>query len=143
MSGKNFHEVVELIRKDDPRYEAGAYVFMRQALDHTLTGIKEREKTGGHRHVSGQELCQGIRDFALEQYGPMARTLLQSWGINQTEDFGQIVFNLVEFGIFGKTDTDSIEDFNKVYDFETVFESPFRPSRTSFPEIAASLQDQN
>ncbi|MEX0325228.1 MAG: Minf_1886 family protein [Puniceicoccaceae bacterium] len=143
MSGKNFHEVVQLIRKDDPRYEAGAYVFMRQALDHTLTGIKEREKSGNHRHVSGQELCEGIRDYALEQYGPMARTLLQSWGINQTEDFGQIVFNLVEFGIFGKTDTDSIEDFNSVYKFEDVFETPFRPSKTSFPEIAASLQDQS
>jgi uncharacterized repeat protein (TIGR04138 family) len=143
MSGKNFHEVVELIRKDDPRYEAGAYVFMRQALDHTLTGIKEQEKTGGHRHVSGQELCEGIRDYALEQYGPMAHTLLQSWGISRTEDFGQIVFNLVEFGIFGKTDTDSIEDFNNVYDFETVFATPFRPVKTHFPEIAASLQDQS
>ncbi|MEX0331674.1 MAG: Minf_1886 family protein [Puniceicoccaceae bacterium] len=143
MSGKNFHEVVQLIRKDDPRYDAGAYVFMRQALDHTLTGIKEREKSGNHRHVSGQELCEGIRDFALEQYGPMARMLLESWGINQTEDFGQIVFNLVEFGIFGKTDTDSIEDFNQVYNFEDVFETPFRPSKTSFPEIAASLQDQS
>ena len=143
MSGKNFHEVVELIRKDDPRYDAGAYVFMRQALDHTLSGIREREKITGHRHVSGQELCEGIRDYALEQYGPMARTLLQSWGINRTEDFGQIVFNLVEFGIFGKTETDSIEDFNKVYDFEKAFAAPFRPSKTSFPEIDASLQDQS
>lgn len=143
MSGKNFHEVVQLIRKDDPRYDIGAYVFMRQALDHTLTGIKERESTSAHRHVSGQELCEGIRDYALEQYGPMALKLLQSWGINRTEDFGQIVFNLVEFGIFGKTETDSIEDFNNVYDFETVFEAPFRPSKTSFPEIAPSLREHS
>jgi uncharacterized repeat protein (TIGR04138 family) len=142
MSAKNFHEVVQLIRKDDARYEEGAYIFMRQALDHTLTGIKEHEKTGKHRHVTGQELCQGIRDYALEQYGPMALKLLQSWGVLKTEDFGQIVFNLVECGVFGKTDTDSIEDFNNVYDFQEAFEEPFLPTRQSFPEIAYSLSEK-
>ena len=142
MSGKNFHEVVQLIRKDDPRYDTGAYVFMRQALDHTLTGIKKEEKTGAHRHVTGQELCEGIRDYALDQFGPMALKLLQSWGIESTEDFGQIVFNLVEFGIFGKTESDCIEDFNRVYDFEEVFDAPFRPSKTQFPEITASLREE-
>ena len=143
MPPKNFQEVVQLIRKDDSRYEAGAYVFMRHALDHTLTGIKEREKTSKHRHVTGQELCEGIRDYALEEYGPMALKLLYSWGLNRTEDFGQIVFNLVEFGVFGKTDTDSIEDFNGVYAFEDAFGEPFRPTRESFPEIASSLREQS
>ena len=129
MAAKNFHEVVELIRREDARYETGAYVFMRQALDHTLKGILEKEKNARHRHITGQELCGGIRDYALEQYGPMAHTLFKEWGIRQTEDFGQIVFNLVEYGIFGKTENDSIEDFENVYDFEETFAKPFRPSK--------------
>jgi uncharacterized repeat protein (TIGR04138 family) len=128
MAAKNFHEVIQLIRKEDTRYEPGAYCFMRQALDHTLGHIREREQRDRHRHVSGQELCGGIRDFAIEQYGPMAYTLLREWGIDGTEDFGQIVFNLVEFGIFGKTETDRIEDFVQVYDFDTAFRAPFRPT---------------
>jgi uncharacterized repeat protein (TIGR04138 family) len=142
MSAKNFHEVVQLIRNDDARYEAGAYTFIRQALDHTLKGIKEEEKTNQHRHVTGQELCEGIRDYALEQYGPMALKLLQSWGIHETEDFGQVVFNLVECGVFGKTETDSLEDFSNVYAFEDVFDTPFRPTRQRFPEFASSLRGE-
>jgi len=134
MAPKNFHEVIHLIRKDDPRYELGAYAFMRQALDFTLARIREDENRPQHRHVSGQELCEGIRDYALEQYGPMAHTLLENWGIHSTEDFGQIVFNLVEFGIFGKTDTDSIEDFKQVYDFNTAFNKPFQPASEFLPE---------
>jgi uncharacterized repeat protein (TIGR04138 family) len=130
MPGKNFHEVIQLIRKDDPRYQAGAYVFMRQALDFTLRRIQESEQTGRHRHVTGAELCEGIRDFALEQYGPMAMTLLEAWGVHSTEDFGHIVFNLVEFGIFGKTETDCLEDFHEVYRFSEAFEDPFRPKRS-------------
>jgi uncharacterized repeat protein (TIGR04138 family) len=141
MSANNFQEVVRLICKDDPSYEPGAYIFMRQALDHTLTRIKEEEKTDRHRHVTGQELCEGIRAYALEQYGPMASKLLQSWGICRTEDFGQIVFNLVEFGIFGKTETDDIRDFDQVYDFEQAFEEPFRPTRQAFPELASSTRE--
>ena len=143
MSVKNFNEVVQLIRNDDSRYEAGAYVFVRHALDHTLTIIRKEEESDQHRHVSGQELCEGIRSYALEQYGPMTRMLLESWGIHKTEDFGQIVFNLVEYGIFGKTENDSIEDFEKVFDFESVFDDPFRPAQKHFPESAPSLRQQS
>ncbi len=128
MPVKNFEEVIQLICREDRRYDPGAYVFMRQALDFTLTGILEKEKTKKHRHVTGQELCEGIRDYTLEKYGPMAHTLLNTWGIHRTEDFGQIVFNLVEYGIFGKTDSDRIEDFDAVYDFEKAFIDPFKPT---------------
>lgn len=143
MAAKNFHEVIQLIRQDDPRYDPGAYLFMREALDHTIKQIRKSERSKQHRHVSGQELCEGIRDFAIEQYGPMARTLLENWGIHKTEDFGQIVFNLVEFGIFGKTETDSIEDFEKVYDFETAFSEPFRPSEAFHQGNSGSLSRQS
>ena len=143
MSGKNFHEVIQLIRKEDARYEAGAYTFMRQALDHTLKAILEKEQTEKHRHITGQELCDGIREFALDQYGPMTRTLLGEWGIQNTADFGQIVFNLVEYGIFGKTEHDSIEDFDNIYDFETAFDEPFRPSRQNFSHPVSSATESH
>jgi uncharacterized repeat protein (TIGR04138 family) len=141
MSAKNFQEIVELIRKDDARYDAGAYAFMQQALNHTLTEIQKEEKETRHRHVSGQELCEGIRSYAIEQYGPMALKLLESWGVHRTEDFGQIVFNLVEYGVFGKTETDAVEDFNDVYSFAEAFKEPFEPSRPLCPEIASSLRN--
>ncbi len=141
MSCKNFSEVVQLICNEDSRYDKGAYYFLRHALDSTLTGILEKEKSEKPRHVSGQELCEGIREYAIEQYGPMASILLKDWGITRTEDFGQIVFNLVEYGIFGKTDSDSIDDFNKVYDFEDVFEKPFRPSRPVVPNTHQSVSN--
>ena len=127
MSLKNFQEVIQLIGKEDSRYEPGAYNFMRQALDFTLSRIREEEEGVQHRHVTGQELCAGIRDYALGQYGPMAYTLLKEWGITRTEDFGEIVFNLVEYGVFGKTETDSREDFVKIFDFEEAFRKPFIP----------------
>jgi uncharacterized repeat protein (TIGR04138 family) len=143
MPGKNFHEVIQLIRKDDARYETGAYIFMRQALDFTLGRIQEAEKSKKHRHVSGQELCEGIRDFALEQFGPMAHTLLEAWGIHKTEDFGQIVFNLVECGVFGKTEKDCQEDFHSVYEFEAVFDEPFRPKRQILPASIPTLSEKS
>ena len=139
MAAKNFHEVIQLICKEDSRYAAGAYLFMRHALDHTLTGIREKEKCKKHRHVTGQELCEGIRAYALEQFGPMTLTLLNSWGIARTEDFGQIVFNLVEYGIFGKTETDRVEDFDAVYDFEEAFREPFQPTAAFVDAHAPSL----
>lgn len=129
MSSNNFSEVVQLICNEDSRYDKGAYYFLRHALDSTLSNILEREKSEKPRHVTGQELCEGIKEYALDQFGPMAGILFKNWGITGTEDFGQIVFNLVEYGIFGKTETDSIEDFNKVYEFEEVFEKPFRPQK--------------
>lgn len=139
MAAKNFHEVIKLIRKEDARYDPGAYTFMRHALDFTLGRIRKDENRSGHRHVTGQELCEGIRDYAIEQYGPMAHTLLENWGIERTEDFGQMVFNLVEFGIFGKTETDSLEDFVDVYDFDSAFSEPFRPSVEFLPQTHPAL----
>ena len=73
------------------------------------------------RHVTGRDLCFGVRDFAIQQYGLLARTVLQRWQINASEDFGHIIFAMVEAKILAKTDDDSIEDFCNVYDFDEVF----------------------
>ena len=73
------------------------------------------------RHITGQEFCDGIRRYAIDQYGPLARTVLEYWGIHETLDFGKIVFALVDIGLMRKTEEDSLDDFKGVYDFKTAF----------------------
>ena len=124
----SFDEVIAEIRANDPRFERGAYYFVRQGLDFTLRERKD-EVGGPDRHVSGQELLEGMRAYALEQYGPLALTLLHAWGVRQCEDFGTIVFQLVDRKVLGKTDRDKPEDFAGGYDFEEAFAKPFRPRR--------------
>ncbi len=126
-NGKDFGEVVSIIVQNDARYSKGAYEFVRQALDHTLRTISKRKLLRDSPHVSGSELLEGIREYALEQYGPMTLTLFTHWGVKRPEDFGEIVFNLVEYNVFGKTESDRREDFAGVYDFEEVFAKPYRP----------------
>ena len=100
----------------DSRYRPDAYRFVFEALDYTLKSIG---RTGGH--VSGRELLEGIRDFALDQFGGLAGLVFDQWGIRCTGDFGEIVFNLVEAGLMGKTENDTREDFRDVYAFRDVF----------------------
>lgn len=127
MSGKDFSEVVQLIVRENTRYPKPAYYFVRKALDHTLKGLKKTPSKEGGNHVSGPELLEGIRDYALQQYGPMTFTVFENWSLKETADFGEIVFNLVEYGIFGKTEHDDKKDFEEVYDFRDVFLTPFIP----------------
>lgn len=100
---------------NDPRYPRDAYVFVFQALEFVVGRLEKR------RHVSGRELLEGIREFALERYGLMTKTVFAQWGITRTEDFGEIVFRLVGAGLLSKTEEDSIDDFGGVYDFEEAF----------------------
>ena len=134
MNKKDFSEVVQLIIRDDSRYDKGAYFFVRRALDHTLRDIMESKMVRKTNHVSGQELLEGIRDFAIQQYGPMTMTLFDRWGLSKCSDFGNIVFKLVEYGVFGKTEADHPEDFNEGYDFKEAFVDPFLPksSKSAF-----------
>jgi uncharacterized repeat protein (TIGR04138 family) len=97
MQEVSFEEVLALILLKDPRYHRDAYLFVREALDHTQKGLSRQEK-GEVRHVSGQELLAGIREFALAHYGPMTMMVLGEWGIHHCRDFGEIVFNMVETG---------------------------------------------
>lgn len=126
---RDFNEVIRAIRRDDPRYARGAYYFLRQALDYSLKELHARGELDHSNHLSGPQLLEGIRLFAIDQYGPMARSVLQHWGIKNCRDFGNIVFNLVACRVLGKTDSDSPEDFNKGYDFKVAFEQPFQPHK--------------
>ena len=129
---KDFTEVLELILKEDTRFEKGAYFFVREALDFTMKlEKKEIKKDPRGNHVSGQQLLEGIRQFAIEQFGPMTITVFDEWGITKCNDFGDIVFNLVEYGILGKTEDDQKEDFAGGYDFHEVFDKPFLPEKSA------------
>jgi uncharacterized repeat protein (TIGR04138 family) len=122
-----FEEAVELALAKDPRYARDAYLFVRDALDHTQKTVGKDEQDC-IRHVTGQELLAGIREFALNQFGPMAMTVLAEWGLRRCEDFGEIVFNMVEIGVWAKTERDSRADFAGGYDFADAFRKPFLPS---------------
>jgi uncharacterized repeat protein (TIGR04138 family) len=128
-----FAEALDSIVATDPRYHRDAYVFLRDALDFT---IKQQKKIKGTtvRHVAGPDLLDGIRQHALREFGPMVITVFDCWGIRSCEDVGHMVFNLIDAGIFGKTDQDSIEDFKGVYDFEEAFVKPFAPEKPAAPE---------
>jgi len=126
MQEVNFDEAVEKILAKDPRYTREAYTFVREGLDFTQKLIG-KETHGPIRHVSGQELLDGIRQFALQQFGPMTATVLEEWGVRKCRDFGEIVFNMVEIGLLAKTDKDSRNDFQNGYDFTDAFRKPFWP----------------
>ena len=130
----NFEEELDKVVQRDPRYHRDAYLFVREALDHTQKILK-KPKEGIH-HVSGQQLLQGIRDYVLLSFGPMATTVLEEWGVKQCEDFGELVFNMVETGLLAKTENDSRADFKGGYDFDTAFRQPFLPAtkRLTRPE---------
>jgi len=119
---KDFYLSTEQIYEEDRRYKPDAYEFIMQALYFTQRKLKRET------HVSGRELLGGIRDFAIEQYGPMVKTVLSHWGISKTEDFGNIVFNMVNKKLLSKTQTDSINDFKDIYDFDVAFGNVLRDS---------------
>jgi len=134
MQAINFDEKVELILTKDPRYARDAYTFVREALDFTQK-IIGKENRGQVRHITGQELLGGVRQFALAQFGPMTVTVLEEWGIRSCRDFGEIVFNMVESGLLAKTEQDSREDFNDGFDFTEAFKKPFWPEQKLKAEI--------
>ncbi len=127
MHEASFDEALEQILAKDPRFHRDAYHFVREALEHTQKSIVKENK-GQMRHVSGQELLAGIREFALSQFGPMTITVFEEWGIHRSQDFGDIVFNMVETGWLAKTDKDTRDDFQDGYDFVEAFRKPFLPA---------------
>jgi uncharacterized repeat protein (TIGR04138 family) len=126
MQSLNFEEVLQRIVEHDPRYRREAYLLLREALDYTQKRLGE-SKRPEPRHVTGQELLSGIRDHVLAEFGPMAKTVLAEWGVHTCEDFGEMVFNMVDHGLLSKTDADSRGDFKGGFDFEDAFAKPFRP----------------
>jgi len=127
MHETSFEEALEALTAKDIRYHRDAYLFIREALDHTQK-ITTRDTRDHIRHVTGQELLEGIRDYALSQFGPMAMTVLEEWGVHACRDFGEMVFNMVDNGLLAKTERDSRADFTGGYDFFEAFRKPFLPA---------------
>lgn len=133
----SFQETVDRVASENPRYDVQVYYFLREALDFTIK-LFDKPLEGPARHVTGTELLDGIRKYALQEYGPITKTVLNRWGIRRCEDFGEIVFLMVESGVLGKTDEDRKEDFSGGYDFETAFTKPFLPVRRPQPVSPAA-----
>ena len=123
MNELTVEDLLEQIIKHDARYSMDAYLFIREGLDYTTKILNKP------RHVSGIELLEGIREYALQEFGPVSRRVLLEWGIRSCSDIGNIVFNLVDVGLLGKTKEDRIEDFDAGYDFEEAFSTPFLPEK--------------
>jgi uncharacterized repeat protein (TIGR04138 family) len=134
----NFDEALEQILAHDPRFQRDAYHFVRESLDFTQKLIS-KENRGEVRHISGQELLDGIRQFALQQFGPMAVTVLEEWGVKNCRDFGDIVFNMVEHSLLAKTENDSRDDFHNGYDFTDAFRKPFWPASRLQAEVKPAV----
>jgi uncharacterized repeat protein (TIGR04138 family) len=117
---KNFYNQLEKMYEGDSRYKPEAYEFVMQALFYTQKKLKR------DGHINAQELLNGIKDFALEQFGPMAHTVFEHWGITSTDDLGNIVFKMIENGLLKKTEGDSPEDFRAVYDLKETFKTSYR-----------------
>ena len=108
-------------------YPPEAYAFIQKGLNHTVQKMHGAQKDPkASRHVTGHDLCEGLREVALNEWGRLARTVLRRWNITSTLDFGRMVFAMVDAGLMQKTEDDSLEDFRNVYDFRAAFEAEYQ-----------------
>ncbi len=142
MQKTDFHDAVEQVLGNDSRYSGDAYYFLQEVL---LKAVEmQRKETGGeNKHVTGGDLLEVFRARALDQFGPMAMTVLQEWGLSKTEDVGEMVFNLIGTGAFGQSEHDKREDFMNGYKFYDVFVVPFLPESKKIIDGNSDCRDLN
>jgi uncharacterized repeat protein (TIGR04138 family) len=128
----SFNAKLLAVARRDPRYAYEAYEFIFQALEHTqkMLGRTPTDESADpnepRHHVSGRQLMHGAREFALQEFGMMARVVFRMWGIQRTGDFGEIVFNLIEAELMSKTSEDTRADFQEVFDLDEALSNGFR-----------------
>ena len=130
----NIHDRIEQMASRGRRYDKDAYHFVFQALDYVLDQQDELAKPTDRiavndQHISAVDLLSGFRSFALLKFGPMARLVLERWGIYRTEDFGEIVFELVDGRLLNKQESDRKSDFRNGFNFREAFDRAWRPVR--------------
>lgn len=123
-----FHLAVHSVLQRDDRYPVQAYAFLCEALPFSVALLNRQDEED--RHVTGQELLQGFRALAIQEFGPMALLVLNEWGITKSEDVGNMVYNLIATKFFGKNDTDSINDFSDGISLSEALTAPFRVSKS-------------
>jgi len=128
MNDEAFENAVNQILQRDRRFDPMAYFFLKESLDFTVKRLAGSEGRTRYRHVTGSELLTGFRDHALEQFGPMASTLMEEWGIRESGHVGEMVFHLIEEQVFGKQDSDRKEDFTNAFNLAEELTTPFLPS---------------
>lgn len=115
----------QILPRDD-RYRLEAYLFVAKALEFGQRKLLEESEEDEPRHLSGRQLCEAVRRLAWRQYGFFAKKVLNAWGLERTDDFGEVVFNLIDVGELRKSESDAREDFQGVYDFETALVEEYR-----------------
>lgn len=108
------------IAQEDGRYDPAAFRFVYEGLGYTVKNVTQEAC-----HVSGQTLCEGLRQMAIEKYGRLALLVLNTWGLKTTRDFGQIVYTLIDHEWMSAQPTDTLDDFNDVYEFQATFKEQF------------------
>jgi uncharacterized repeat protein (TIGR04138 family) len=129
-------DVVKKILQTESRFSPAAYDFVRKSLDQSLRKFGKDEQSKPS-HVRGHQLLEGFRILALQEFGPLAKTVLNEWGIENCAQVGDIVFQLVQHGVLGKSETDQPEDFQEIWTFTEAFVVPFQPSKNSFKKCKA------
>jgi uncharacterized repeat protein (TIGR04138 family) len=142
MEDRSLTSTVKDLCAKDKRYHPAAYFFIVEALDFTVRSLDRASREGAERHVAARELVEGIRTYALQQFGAMSLTVLSTWGLRKTDDFGEIVYSLIAVEKLRKTDTDRKEDFSGGYDFDEAFAKPFRPRGAKKPARTAARRSR-
>ncbi len=124
MNDLKFRETVEEIVREDPRYSPEAYEFISKVVVYTMLNLG-RDKASNH-HISGKELLEGLRQYAIQEFGPMAWDILKNWGLTDSMAVGNVVFKLVDRKLLGKSENDTMMDFKNGFDFEKAFSDPFK-----------------
>ncbi len=117
---------IQSVRRRDRRFSRNAYYFVLDALDFTMSNLGREQMTGEERHVGGKELLAGIKDYAADQFGPMAALVFERWGVRSPADFGEIVFNLIDAELLSRRPSDSRLDFVDGIDFRETFAEKHR-----------------
>lgn len=123
---QDFEQKLLTLRRRERRFALEAYLFMFEALEHTIQRLGKQAVQGPDRHISGQELLAGVRELGKQQFGPLSRYVLNRWGIQSTEDIGEVVFLLVAEGLLKKRECDTKDDFARGFDFREAFERDYR-----------------
>ena len=137
MKDEQFITTVEKMVTEDPRFSPEAYEFISDAVIYTTEQLLRNGNK--KRHISGKELLEGIKEFAMSEYGPIAKNVLENWGIKDSISIGHIVFNMVDNQLLGRSEEDTIEDFKGGFDFESAFSTPLTPSKK---KVAAPIIDK-